>query len=263
MHAIRHPVIPAPVRCDGDRGEFTFRSGTTIAYINTDVAPIVARFCLEVTRRTGLRLLPMAGNPGSNEPSVRIEVATGGELGALPAPMGVSPMGDGPPDERHALTIDEHQVVVHAAAPVGVARGLTTLIQLLAATSTDASEVSLPGAWILDAPRYAWRGLSLDLARTFFTVDEVRRVIDLLALYKLNVLHLHLTDDQNWRLPVGRSAESSALCPPPGVPFVLPQDQVRRSVEVSVEVRVAKCGLCGPSSSFMCALQAPDCRGRQ
>jgi hexosaminidase len=118
-------------------------------------------------------------------------------------------MGDGPPDDRHALTIDEHQVVVHAAAPVGVARGLTTLIQLLAVTSTNASEVSLPGAWILDAPRYAWRGLSLDLARTFFAVDEVRRVIDLLALYKLNVLHLHLTDDQNWRLPVGRSAESS------------------------------------------------------
>ncbi|MGH9291056.1 MAG: family 20 glycosylhydrolase [Acidimicrobiales bacterium] len=50
-------------------------------------------------------------------------------------------------------------------------------------------------------------GLSLDLARAFFTVDEVRRVVDLLALYKLNVLHVHLTDDQSWRLPVGRSAE--------------------------------------------------------
>src|SRR5262249_52485018 len=67
----------------------------------------------------------------------------------------------------------------------------------------------LPGARILDAPRYAWRGLSLDLARTFFTVDEVRRVIDLLALYKQNVLHLHLTDDESWRLPVGRPAENS------------------------------------------------------
>jgi hexosaminidase len=210
MHAIRHPVIPAPVRFDSDRGEFTFRSGTTIAHTNADVASIVERFCLEVTRRTGLRVLPMAGNSESNEPSVRIELATGGELGALPAPMGVSPTGDGPPDERHSLTIDEHQVVVRAEEPVGVARGLTTLIQLLAATpSTKAREVSLPGARILDAPRYAWRGLSLDLARTFFTVDEVRRVIDLLALYKLNVLHLHPTDDQSWRLPVGRSAESS------------------------------------------------------
>jgi hexosaminidase len=197
------------VRFDDDGGEFAFRSSTAIAYTDTDVAPIVERFCSEVTRRTGLRVLPMAGNPGSGEPSVRIELATGGELGALPAPMGVSPTGDSHPDERHSLTIDEHQVVVCAAEPVGVARGLTTLLQLLAATPpTNAGEVSVPAARILDAPRYAWRGLSLDLARTFFTLDEVRRVIDLLALYKFNVLHLHLTDDQSWRLPVGRPAES-------------------------------------------------------
>ena len=73
----------------------------------------------------------------------------------------------------------------------------------------------MPGARILDAPRYAWRGLSLDLARTFFTVAEIRRVIDLLALYKLNVLHLHLhlNDDQSWRLPMAqpsRMPESGA-----------------------------------------------------
>jgi hexosaminidase len=85
---------------------------------------------------------------------------------------------------------------------------LTTLLQLLATASpTSAGEVSLPAARVLDAPRYAWRGLSLDVARTSFTTDEIRRMIDLLALYKLNVLHLHLTDDQSWRLPVGRSSE--------------------------------------------------------
>jgi len=203
-------VIPAPAQFDHNGGEFAFRSGTTIAYINIDLAPIVERFCLEVTRRTGLRVLPMTSSPGSNEPSIRVELATGDELGVLPAPRGVSPMGDRPSDERHSLVIDEHRVVVRAAEPVGVALGLSTLIQLLATTpSTSASEVSVPASRILDAPRYAWRGLSLDLARTFFTLDEVRRVIDLLALYKLNVLHLHLTDDQSWRLPVGRSAENS------------------------------------------------------
>jgi hexosaminidase len=110
------------------------------------------------------------------------------------------------------LTIDERQIVVRAAEPVGVARGLTTLIQLLAATSsTNRGQVSLRGGRVLDAPRYAWRGLSLDLARTFFSMDEVRRVIDLLALYKLNVLHLHLTDDQSWRLPMGRPADASVV----------------------------------------------------
>ena len=144
-------------------------------------------------------------SPEPDEPSVRIELVAGSELDALPAPLGVSPTADGPADERYSLMIDAGQVVLRAAEPVGVARGLTTLIQLLAATPAgSAREILLPGGRILDAPRYAWRGLSLDLARTFFTLDEVRRVIDLLALYKLNVLHLHLTDDQGWRLPVGR-----------------------------------------------------------
>jgi hexosaminidase len=202
-------VIPAPARFEHSEGAFAFRSGTTVACINRDVAPVVERFCMEVARRTGLRVLPMTGNTGSNEPSIRIELTTGDELGALPAPAGVSPMADRHADERHSLVIDEHRLVVRAAEPVGVARGLSTLIQLLATTpSTRASEVSVPAARILDAPRYAWRGLSLDLARTFFTLDEVERVIDLLALYKLNVLHLHLTDDQSWRLPMGRPAES-------------------------------------------------------
>jgi hexosaminidase len=55
---------------------------------------------------------------------------------------------------------------------------------------------------IADGPRYAWRGLSLDVARTFFDVAAVKRVIDLLSLYKFNVLHLHLTDDQGWRIEI-------------------------------------------------------------
>jgi hexosaminidase len=206
-----HPVIPAPVRFDGDAGRFAFRPGTRIVYADPGVAPIVERFCSEITRRTGLRLAPAAGRPGPGQPCVRIELATGHELDALSAPVGISPTGDDLADERYSLVIDADQAVVRAAEPVGAARGLTTLIQLLAATPPgSAGELSVPGGWILDAPRYAWRGLSLDLARTFLPLGQVRRVVDLLALYKLNVLHLHLTDDQSWRLPVGRSAEGPA-----------------------------------------------------
>ena len=205
------PVIPAPVRFDDGAGQFAFRPGTRIAYADPGVAPIAERFCSEITRRTGLRVAPVAGRPGPGEPCVRIEPATGDELGALPAPLGLSPTGDHAADERHSLVIDADQAVVRAAGPAGVARALTTLTQLLAAApSGGARELSLPCGRILDAPRYAWRGLSLDLARTFLTLGEVRRVVDLLALYKLNVLHVHLTDDQSWRLPVGRSAEGPA-----------------------------------------------------
>ncbi len=209
-----HPIIPAPARFDAGPGPFALRSGLPAAYAAAEVAPIVERFCAEVQRRTGLRVAPTAsytwpGYPGPDERAVRIELATGGEFSALPAPVGIWPSAGARPDERYSLAIDPGQVLLRAAEPAGVARGLTTLIQLLAAApSGGTGEIVLPGARIADAPRYAWRGLSLDVARTFFTPGEVRQVIDLLALYKLNVLHLHLTDDQGWRLPVGRTADS-------------------------------------------------------
>jgi hexosaminidase len=216
-----HPVIPAPVRFDLGAGRFAMRSGTRIAYTAPGLAPIVERFCAGITRRTGLRLAPVAGQPGPDERSVRIEMVAGDEFGALRAPLGLSPVSGGPADERYSLTVTADQVVLRAVEPVGVARGLTTLLQMAAASpSADVSEVFLPGGRLLDAPRYAWRGLSLDVARTFFTPDEVRRVIDLLALYKLNVLHVHLTDDQGWRVPLARPAEDAE----PDVAFYTAED---------------------------------------
>ena len=214
---MNHAVIPAPARFEaGARPGFAVRPGTAVAYAEIGITPVVERFCAQVARRTGLRLAPMPGRRAPEEPSVRIELAAGGELAGLPAPAGLSPAGGHAADERYSLVIDAGQVAVRAAEPAGVARALTTLIQLLAAApSAGPGEIRIPGARILDAPRYAWRGLSLDVARTFFTVEEIRRVIDLLELYKLNVLHLHLTDDQAWRLPLGRPSAG----PEPGAAF--------------------------------------------
>ena len=93
---MRHPVIPAPVRFDGDGEEFEFRSRTTVAYTDAAVAPVVEGFCSQVTRRTGLRLAPMAGSPGASGPSVRVELGTGDDLGVLAAPTGVAAAGGGP-----------------------------------------------------------------------------------------------------------------------------------------------------------------------
>jgi len=193
-----------------------------VAYADPGVTPVAGRFCAQIARRTGLRLAPVrGGDPVPDEPSVRIELAAGGERAELPAAAGLSPAGDHAADERYSLVIDAGQVAVRAAEPAGVARALTTLTQLVAtAPAAGAGEIRVPGARILDAPRYARRGLSLDVARTFFTVGEIRRVIDLLELYKLNVLHLHLTDDQAWRLPMGRPASG----PEPGGAFYRDED---------------------------------------
>ncbi|MFI9590346.1 family 20 glycosylhydrolase [Nonomuraea sp. NPDC052265] len=83
-----------------------------------------------------------------------------------------------------------------AGTAEGLFRGAVTFAQF----GTDGGVV--PGGRVTDGPALPWRGLSLDVVRCFFTVEEVRKVVDLLALYKFNVLHLHLTDSQAWRLEI-------------------------------------------------------------
>jgi hexosaminidase len=213
-----HAVIPAPLRFETRGGPgFAFRPGTVVGYADTAIAPLVGRFCTQIARRTGLRLAPTHGNRAPGEPSVTIELAATDELDGLPTPAGLSPAGGDPAGERYSLAIEDGQIMLRATDPAGVARGLTTLTQLVASRRED---FRVSAARILDAPRYAWRGLSLDVARTFFTVEEIRRVIDLLELYKLNVLHLHLTDDQAWPLALGQPAAS----PEPGAAFYRDED---------------------------------------
>jgi hexosaminidase len=108
----------------------------------------------------------------------------------------------GPPDlgdDGYRLETDGDRVALQAHRPGGLYRGVQTLRQLLPG---GARSGELPGLEITDRPRFGWRGLMLDVARHFFGVADVKRVIDLAALYRLNVLHLHLTDDQGWRIAV-------------------------------------------------------------
>jgi len=97
---------------------------------------------------------------------------------------------------------------IRLAAPqlTGLFRGIQTIRQLLPASIEKAKKQSspwrIPAGTIRDWPRYAYRGAMLDVARHFFGVEDIKRYIDLLTLYKLNVLHLHLTDDQGWRIEI-------------------------------------------------------------
>ncbi|WP_341946018.1 family 20 glycosylhydrolase [Microbacterium sp. LWH11-1.2] len=102
-------------------------------------------------------------------------------------------------EEAFRLTIAADGVEIRGASAAGVFRGATTLRQL---RDPDAASATLPAGVWQGAPAYGWRGVMLDVARHFRPVDEVRRLIDLLADHHLNVLHLHLTDDQGWRFEV-------------------------------------------------------------
>lgn len=113
--------------------------------------------------------------------------------------------GSGDP-EGYLLKILPHRIRIEAAALSGFQNAISTLAQIQKLSS------GFPCLTIEDHPQFAWRGLMLDCSRTFIPVAELRKMIDALAFYKMNVLHLHLTDDQGWRLEIKGSPELTGIC---------------------------------------------------
>ncbi|GAA0430180.1 beta-N-acetylhexosaminidase [Actinoplanes capillaceus] len=112
-------------------------------------------------------------------------------------------------DEAYRLRVTPASVTVTGGAPAGVFHGCQALLQLLPPAIHRRAPVagvrwSLPAIQVYDQPRFPWRGLMLDVARHFLPKHEVLRIIDLMALHRLNTLHLHLTDDQGWRVEIRR-----------------------------------------------------------
>ncbi|MBU0914317.1 MAG: beta-N-acetylhexosaminidase [Gammaproteobacteria bacterium] len=99
-------------------------------------------------------------------------------------------------EEAYKLEVNSNQIQLSANHATGVLRGLQTLQQLIQRQSV---QTVIPNLSIEDQPRFSWRGLLLDPARRFLPLADIKRQLDLMAAVKLNVLHLHLTDDQGWR----------------------------------------------------------------
>nr|WP_307854031.1 beta-N-acetylhexosaminidase [Streptomyces sp. RG38] len=188
-------VIPAPasVRPGGDPYRIT--SGTRVHVDDAPGVRPVGDYLAAVLRpATGYRLLVTSGGSrGSGDAR---------EDGGIRLRLAPGPYGE----EGYRLHSARDGVTLTAAHPAGLFHGVQTLRQLLPPAVEKGTRQ--PGPWVVaggtieDTPRYGWRGAMLDVSRHFFTVDEVKRHIDRLALYKFNRLHLHLSDDQGWRIAV-------------------------------------------------------------
>ncbi len=103
--------------------------------------------------------------------------------------------------EAYTLTVSSDEIVINGASAAGCFYGIQTLRKSLP-VAEKASSVEMPAVEIADAPRFGYRGAHFDVSRHFFTVDEVKCFIDMLALHNINRLHWHLTDDQGWRIEI-------------------------------------------------------------
>jgi hexosaminidase len=167
-------VVPKPVTLTPGAGAFVVRASTTVAS-----GPSTPE-----TRRIAALLAAMLGAKTGSHGPVSVELGGPASLGA----------------EGYLLTVTPTSVRVVAHAPAGLFYGVQTLRQLLPLSGPR----RIPAVSIRDRPRFAWRGAMLDVARHFRSVRDVKRFVDLVALYKLNRLHLHLSDDQGWRIAIDK-----------------------------------------------------------
>jgi hexosaminidase len=144
----------------------------------------VQRFVEQLSRQTGMRLNKESAAVAT--PTLLIQAERDREK--------VQSVGE---DESYELVVTESGAKLTAANPLGVLHGLQTLLQLL---QTTGSGFAVPAVAIKDAPRFAWRGLLIDVSRHFIPLDALKRNVDGMAAVKLNVLHWHLSDDQGFRV---------------------------------------------------------------
>src|SRR5215204_3252893 len=190
------PLLPLPQQIERGTGEFQFTPATVIFAEHSFAAS--ARFLSDLI---GLAF-------GAQPPPVEA-LATEPPDGSVVLRRDPSRKGHGP--EAYELQISPTRITISADAAAGAFYGVQTLRQLLPpaleyealrAARRNPPPIVLPALVVRDSPRFAWRGAMLDVARHFLTVEEVKRYVDLMALHKLNRLHMHLADDQGWRIEI-------------------------------------------------------------
>ncbi|QEO15268.1 family 20 glycosylhydrolase [Agromyces intestinalis] len=199
-------ITPLPVSFELHEGAAPFRlTESTRIIVEGDAATAPELLAERLRAATGWEVPVVAAgsSAGSSASDIMIVVAPG------EAPDGAA--------EGYTLEVDSDGARIGADTPAGAFWGTQSLRQLLPAAIERADATEPDGGWaaaaasVTDAPRFAYRAAMLDVARHFFPVEDVERYLDQLALLKLNVLHLHLTDDQGWRLEIPGRPELTGI----------------------------------------------------
>lgn len=181
-------IIPIPKEIKNANGEFTLKDGMTIGVADKQLLPAANYLSSLLSRSTGYIYNVREGD---GDISLAVSDIAGQNEGA------------------YTLDVSSGKVQIKGNTYGGVISGIESLRQLLPAEIESPEVVSditwsVPAVQITDAPRFGWRGLMLDVSRHFYTKEEVKELLDMMALYKLNKFHWHLTDDQGWRVEIKR-----------------------------------------------------------
>lgn len=179
-----YEVVPIPLEINTtQQASFLLKSGVTVYYpAGNEKMQRNAEFLASyVKAQTGIELQVQAGEGGK---------------GGIVLQLGLA--NDNP--EAYQLKVDANQVVISSPSEAGVFYGIQTLRK--AVDVAEGSNVELPAVEIKDQPRFGYRGMMLDVGRHFFSMDEIKTYIDMMALHNINRFHWHLSEDQGWRIEI-------------------------------------------------------------
>ncbi|MDP5227790.1 MULTISPECIES: beta-N-acetylhexosaminidase [Arthrobacter] len=194
----QHFITPVPRSVVPSAGTLTLTPATRVVP-GPGAESVAVRFAAWLRAGTGWEV-PLAGDTG---PAITFTL---------------DPSVDG--GEAYTLTVNDDGVRLAAAHPAGLFHAASSLRQLLPAAlekghaDAPSGTIDVGHVHVEDAPRFAYRGIMLDVARSYYPMDEIRRLIDVMTRFKYNVLHLHLADDQSWRVELDTPEDN-----PTGIDF--------------------------------------------
>jgi hexosaminidase len=181
-------LVPMPSQVQTSEGEFPINESFSVrvtGYENPLITDAAARFLQRMQQRTGI-FFALQPASESQQPALEIHCRGAGE-----------PVQSLSADESYALEITGKSARLTAPAPIGILRGLETLLQLV---DLNSRSFYFPSLTIEDRPRFRWRGLLIDVSRHWQPLEVLKRNIDAMASFKMNVFHWHLSDDQGFRV---------------------------------------------------------------
>lgn len=205
-------IIPEPAQLSQREGIFKIGPAVKIFLSATDSAfrKITADFAVEFFKSTGIKLHIVENNAADADSNIIVQQSAGN------------------PKEGYKIDIASKRAIIEASDPAGLFYAFQSLRQLLPVefyTKKKMSKWYLPNVNITDYPRYGYRGMHLDVSRHFFSLDFLKKYLDLLASYKINTFHWHLTDSHGWRLEIKKYPKLTSVgawrADRTGIPFTI------------------------------------------
>ncbi len=181
-------IVPQPVSFEPQKGKVTLNSKSVVYVADKSLVRPATMFCSYVAAEKGLQLSVVESQPkGKGAISLSIDKSLAAE--------------------EYLLDVTKQGIVIKGGSEQGVFYGLQSLRQVVFHSKGNAKKVSVACMTVKDKPHFGYRGGMLDVCRYFFSVDEVKKFIDILALHKMNSFHWHLTEDQGWRIEIKKYPE--------------------------------------------------------